>query len=103
LGTLFGEHLPRLVPPLVAVLTVSLAVQWVGRLLGQGTSAGERVAGLQLLDRYGQAPGLVRQGVRTIVGVLTAWPLGWLMCCADEDKQTLAERISGSRLVRRAD
>lgn len=99
LGTLFGEHLPRLGPPLLALLAVSATVQLGGRLLGRGTSLGERAAGLRLLDRVGDAPGALRQGVRTISGVLTAWPLGWLVCLADEGKQSLADRMSGTRLV----
>lgn len=101
LGTLAGEHLDRLGPPLLAWIAVTAAWQLGGRLAGRGSSVGERLLGLRLLNRSGDAPHPLRVCLRVLMGIVTAWPLGWWFCLIDPARQTWADRLSGARLVRR--
>jgi uncharacterized RDD family membrane protein YckC len=99
LGTLFGEHFERLIAPIYALLIVAFMWQAVGRLMGAGSTLGERISGLRALDAQGERPHPIRILIRSAAGVLTAWPIGWWLCFADPAGQTLADRITGYRLT----
>lgn len=103
LGTLAGEHLDRLGPPLLAWIGVTAAWQLGGRLALGGASVGERLAGLALRGRHGDPPGLLRRGLRVAWGLATAWPFGWWLCLVDPARQTAADRLAGVRLVHRSE
>lgn len=100
LGTLFGAHADRLIAPICGLLVVAFSWQLIGRLLGAGRTLGERIAGLHGLDTHGARPHPLRVLLRSALGVLTAWPIGWWLCIVDPAGQTLADRITGYRLTR---
>lgn len=99
LGTVFGEHADRLVAPGLVLLAVAALWQLIGRLVHHGSTIGERAVGLVGLDTHGQPPHPLRVVLRCVLGVVTAWPIGWWLCLIDPAGQTLADRLSGFRLV----
>lgn len=101
LGTLAGQEMARLGPPLLAFLSVSLVWRLGGRLAGAGATPGERIVGLRMLDGVGQDPHPLRQVARVALGLVTAWPIGWWYCLLHAGRQTIADRLSGMRLVHR--
>lgn len=92
--------LPLLLPAAVAVVVVALVYGALTRALLGGT-LGERALGLRLLEPGGAPAGPARAALHGLaqLGGLAMLGLGYTWALVDTERRTLAEHLTGARLV----